>query len=96
MQAQCTSDLPYQLSLSSTNTNTLSVTGTLNGLSYTLSLPSPPTGGHKGTGTSVTHTVSVRNESLPLPWSVVGEGQMRVEVGLRDNLNVDFPARRTE
>lgn len=27
MQAQCTSDLPYQLSLSSTNTNTLSVTG---------------------------------------------------------------------
>lgn len=43
-----------------------------------------------------THTVTVRNESLPLPWSVVGEGQMRVEVGLRDNLNVDFPARRTE
>lgn len=59
MQAQCTSDLPYQLSLSSTNTNTLSVTGTLNGLSYTLSLPSPPTGGHKGTGTSVSHSVDV-------------------------------------
>lgn len=43
-----------------------------------------------------THTVTVRNESLPLPWSVVGDGQMRVEVGLRDNLSVDFPVHRTD
>ena len=59
MQAQCTSDLPYQVSLSSTNPNTLSVQGSLNGLSYTVSMPAPPTGGHKGTGASVSHNVDV-------------------------------------
>ena len=42
------------------------------------------------------HTVSVRNDSLPLPWSIVGDGQMRVSVGLRDGLIVDFPVQRTE
>ena len=42
------------------------------------------------------HTVSVRNDSLPLPWGIVGDGQARVTVGLRDGQNVDFPVQRTE
>lgn len=61
MQVQCTSELPYQVSLSSTNPNVLSTQGTLNGLAYTISMPAPPTGGHKGTGASVSHTVDVSN-----------------------------------
>lgn len=59
MQVQCTSDLPYQVSLSSTNPNALSVDGTLNGLSYTVSMPAAPTGGHKGTGAAVGHTINI-------------------------------------
>ena len=59
MQVQCTSELPYQVSLSGTDPNALSAQGTLNGLSYTVSMPAPPTGGHKGTGASVSHTVDV-------------------------------------
>lgn len=43
-----------------------------------------------------THTVSVRNESLPLPWGIVGDGQARVEVRLRESLTHDFPVQRAE
>jgi hypothetical protein len=42
------------------------------------------------------HTVSVRNDSLPLPWGVVGDGQTRVDVGLRAGVNADFPVQRTD
>ena len=42
------------------------------------------------------HVITVRNDSLPLPWGVVGDGQIRVNVGLRDGLSVDFPVQRTE
>lgn len=59
MQVQCTSELPYQLSLSSTDPNQRSAQGNLNGLSYTVSLPAAETGSYKGAGTAVGHTVSV-------------------------------------
>lgn len=59
MQVQCTSELPYQVSFSSTDPNQRTAQGNLNGLSYTISMPAPPTGGHKGTGASVSHTVDV-------------------------------------
>jgi len=59
MQVQCTTELPYQVSLSSTNPSALTAPGNLNGLSYTVSLPAAPTGGYKGSGASVSHTVSV-------------------------------------
>lgn len=42
------------------------------------------------------HTVSVRNDSLPLPWGIVGDGQARVDVGLRSGVNADFPVQRTD
>ena len=59
MQVQCTSELPYQVSFSSTDPSQRTAQGNLNGLSYTISMPAPPTGGHKGTGASVSHTVDV-------------------------------------
>ncbi|WP_374522133.1 spore coat protein U domain-containing protein [Hydrogenophaga sp.] len=59
MQVQCTSGLPYQVSFSSTDANQRTASGNLNGLSYTISTPAPPTGGHKGTGASVGHTIDV-------------------------------------
>lgn len=59
MQVQCTSELPYQISFSSTDPNQRTAPGNLNGLSYTISMPAPPTGGHKGTGASVSHTIDV-------------------------------------
>ena len=43
-----------------------------------------------------THIVSIRNESLPLPWGIVGDGQARVNVVLREGLTVDFPIQPTE
>lgn len=36
-------------------------------------------------------TVSVRNETLPLPWSVVDEGQARIDVHLRETTTLSLP-----
>lgn len=41
-------------------------------------------------------TVTVRNETLPLPWSVVDEGQVRVDVQLRGNTALSIPIQRSE
>ena len=41
-------------------------------------------------------TVTVRNETLPLPWSVVDEGQVRVDVRLRDSTSISLPVQRSE
>jgi hypothetical protein len=43
-----------------------------------------------------THTIAIRNESLPLPWGIVGDGQARVEVRLRESVTNDFPVQRAE
>jgi len=43
-----------------------------------------------------TRTVTVRNETLPLPWSVVDEGQVRVDVRLRDSTALSIPVQRSE
>ena len=40
--------------------------------------------------------VTVRNETLPLPWSVVDEGQVRVDVRLRDSTSISLPVQRSE
>jgi hypothetical protein len=39
-------------------------------------------------------TVNVRNDTLPLPWAAVGEGQARVEVRLRDTSRLSIAAQR--
>ena len=41
-------------------------------------------------------TVSVRNETLPLPWSVVNEGQVKVDVRLRESIQLDIPVQRLD
>lgn len=41
-------------------------------------------------------TVSVRSDTLPLPWNVVGEGQTRVDVRLRENISLTIPVQRSE
>ncbi|MGS5089514.1 SdrD B-like domain-containing protein [Hydrogenophaga sp. A37] len=41
-------------------------------------------------------TVTVRNESLPLPWSVVDEGQARVDVRLRETTQLSLPVQRSD
>ena len=41
-------------------------------------------------------TVTVRPETLPLPWNVVGEGQTRVDVRLRDSVTLTLPVQRSE
>lgn len=41
-------------------------------------------------------TVTVRNETLPLPWSVVNDGQVRVDVRLRDSTSISLPVQRSE
>lgn len=43
-----------------------------------------------------THTVIVRNETLPLPWSVVDEGQVKVDVRLRDSTSLSMPVQRSD
>jgi len=43
-----------------------------------------------------TRTVTVRNETLPLPWSVVDEGQVQVDVRLRDSTSLSIPVQRSE
>ena len=41
-------------------------------------------------------TVTLRNETLPLPWGVVNEGQTRVDVRLRETTRLSFPVQRSE
>jgi hypothetical protein len=41
-------------------------------------------------------TVSVRGETLPLPWNVVDEGQAKVDVRLRESVTLSIPVQRNE
>ena len=41
-------------------------------------------------------TVTVRNETLPLPWSVVDDGSVPVEVRLRGSTTVSVPVQRND
>jgi hypothetical protein len=41
-------------------------------------------------------TVSVRSDTLPLPWNVVGDGQTKVDVRLRENISLTIPVQRSE
>ena len=45
---------------------------------------------------SGTRTVAVRNETLPLPWGVVDEGQARVDVRLRETTDLVLPVQRAD
>ncbi len=40
-------------------------------------------------------TISIRNETLPLPWSVVDEGQVKVEVRLRETTRLSLPVQQS-
>lgn len=41
-------------------------------------------------------TVSVRGDSLPLPWNVVDQGQTRVDVRRREGISLTIPVQRSE
>lgn len=41
-------------------------------------------------------TVTVRNETLPLPWSVVGEGLVKIDVRLRESVSLDIPVQKAD
>jgi hypothetical protein len=41
-------------------------------------------------------TITVRNETLPLPWSVVDEGHVKVDVRLRENTSLSIPVQRPD
>ena len=41
-------------------------------------------------------TVSVRSDTLPLPWNVVADGQTKVDVRLRENISLQIPVQRSE
>lgn len=41
-------------------------------------------------------TVSLRNDSLPLPWVVVDSGQTKVDVRLRETVTLSLPVQRSE
>jgi hypothetical protein len=41
-------------------------------------------------------TVTIRGETLPLPWNVVDQGQTRVDVRLRENVTLTIPVQRNE
>jgi SdrD B-like domain len=41
-------------------------------------------------------TVSVRGDTLPLPWNVVDQGQTKVDVRLRENVTLTIPVQRNE
>jgi hypothetical protein len=43
-----------------------------------------------------TRTVSVRGETLPLPWNVVDQGQVKVDVRLRESVTLSIPVQRNE
>lgn len=40
-------------------------------------------------------TVGVRNETLPLPWTVVDEGQVKIDVRLRETTRLSIPVQRS-
>ncbi|MDZ7910067.1 MAG: SdrD B-like domain-containing protein [Gemmobacter sp.] len=40
-------------------------------------------------------TVSVRNETLPLPWGVVDDGQVKIDVRLRETTTLSLPVQRS-
>jgi hypothetical protein len=41
-------------------------------------------------------TLSVRNDTLPLPWAVVDQGQVKVDVRIRENVTLSIPVQRSE
>ena len=41
-------------------------------------------------------TVTVRGDTLPLPWNVVDQGQVKVDVRLRENIAMTIPVQRNE
>lgn len=41
-------------------------------------------------------TVTVRNETLPLPWSVLDGGQVKVDLRLRDTVRLSIPVQRAD
>lgn len=43
-----------------------------------------------------TRTVTVRNDTLPLPWSVVDDGQVTVEVRVREDNRLTIPVQRND
>ena len=45
---------------------------------------------------SGSRTVTVRPDTLPLPWNVVDEGQTRVDVRLRESLRLSIPVQRND
>lgn len=40
--------------------------------------------------------VTVRNDTLPLPWTVVGDGQIRLDVRVRETTSLGFPVQRSD
>lgn len=40
--------------------------------------------------------LSVRNETLPLPWAVVDQGQVKVDVRIRESIGLSIPVQRSE
>jgi hypothetical protein len=40
-------------------------------------------------------TVTVRNDTLPLPWSVVDDGSVKVDVRLRETTRLSIPVQRS-
>ena len=43
-----------------------------------------------------TRMVSVRGDTLPLPWNVVDQGQAKVDVRLRESISISIPVQRNE
>ncbi|MDT4863741.1 hypothetical protein FQZ97_984620 [compost metagenome] len=41
-------------------------------------------------------TVTVRPDTLPLPWNVVDQGQVKVDVRLRESVSLTIPVQRSE
>ncbi|KRC10445.1 hypothetical protein ASE11_20725 [Hydrogenophaga sp. Root209] len=41
-------------------------------------------------------TVTVRPDTLPLPWNVVDQGQVKVDVRLRESVSLSIPVQRSE
>ena len=43
-----------------------------------------------------TRVVTVRNETLPLPWSVVDDGSVKVTVRVREDTRLSLPVQRAD
>lgn len=41
-------------------------------------------------------TITVRNETLPLPWAVLDDGQVQVDVRLRETTRISIPVQRSD